>query len=145
MGHILALLTVSPSLISLAYSPAWQMISKQTHVFQLHQLKMTCQAILGWLFDCKPFFTGATLWQAICFEGAPCSHGFVSFFLHWLNMGEASLAGCERGSSRALISCKLWEKQCAASTNVAGAEGFSRRKSLWKYCWCYSLLGVLSK
>lgn len=81
-------------------------------------------------------------WQAICFKWALLSCGFVSLCLHWLNVGEAAL--CERWASRTCISCKLWERQRTASTDVAAVKGFPSRKSLWKYFLCYTLLGLLS-
>lgn len=123
-----------PSLISLAYSSAWQMICKQTHIFS---------ATSAQNYFTKQFLGGCSIasrssWE-LRFDRRSASSGlsspvfFFSLCLHWLNVGEASLCGCERWASRTLISCKLWQRQCTANTNGDGAKGLSPRKSLWKF------------
>lgn len=109
----------------------WQTICKQTHIFSATSAQnYFAKQFLG---GCSA--AGCSSWEP-CFDKGLSSPWFVSLCLHWLSLSEASLRGCESWASTALISRELWGRQRTASTSVAGAKGFSLRKSLWKYFWC---------
>lgn len=116
-------------LSSLAYSDKWS--ANRPTFSQLHQLKITLLSSSWVAAQLLAVLHGShALTGDLLLVGSPLPWS-VSLCLHLLSLSQ--LHGCESCTSTALISWELGGRQCTASTNVAGAKGFSPRKSLWNF------------